>query len=72
HVHVVPAANKELLDMVTSPELAGFADMACAWRSVLKRPECYSLVTPTTMVPDVSREGEFGDWRAWLRKRYLV
>lgn len=72
HLHVVPAANKELLGMVTSPELAAFEDMACAWRSVLKRPECYSLVTPETMVPDVAAEREFGDWREWLRKRYLV
>jgi hypothetical protein len=70
HLHVVPSANKELLGKVTSPKLAHFEDMASAWRSVLKRPERYELVTPESMTPDISIDGENGPWRGWLRDRY--
>ena len=70
HLHVVPSANKELLGRVTSPKLAHFQDLASAWRSVLKRPERYHLVTPESMTPDISINGENGPWRGWLRGRY--
>ena len=70
HLHVVPSANEALLGMVTSPKLARFEDMASAWRSVLKRPERYELVTPESMTPEVSIDSENGPWRGWLRDRY--
>jgi len=70
HLHVAPLANEELLGMVTSPMLADFGDMASAWRSVLKRPELYSLVTPETMIPHAPVDRGHRDWRQWLCERY--
>jgi hypothetical protein len=66
HVTVVPEANVEFRGLVTSPGLAG-ADMADAWRSVLKEPRRYQLVTPTDLVEDIDPASK---WRQWLRLRY--
>lgn len=72
HLHVAPPANEELLGIVTSPSLTKFGDMASAWRSVLKRPELYSLVTSETMIPNISVDSEYGAWREWLHERYGI
>lgn len=70
HLNVVPTANVALLETVTSPQLAGLGTMASAWQSVLLQPERYSLVSPSTMIPDVAANGEVGHWREWLHVRY--
>jgi hypothetical protein len=68
HMTVAPEANVELRGQVTSPTLAG-TDMADAWRSVLKEPRDYLIISPTELV-----EGEgidtTSDWRRWLARRY--
>jgi hypothetical protein len=69
HVHVIPADNLALRNTVTAPGLTG-SDMSSAWRSVLKEPERYHVLTPTDLVPSVSATSTQAEWRMWLRERY--
>jgi hypothetical protein len=72
HIHVVPELNLALRRRGKgAPELAG-ASMAEAWRSVLKRPEGYRLMTPHELLVGVGRHGRWADWRSWLGERYLT
>jgi hypothetical protein len=71
HVHVVPEGN----DAMRKPrkELAAtVGDLAAQWRSLLKEPDRYRVVTPTDLLveipPDVAPVG----WREWLALRYAT
>jgi hypothetical protein len=66
HLTVVPEENVDLRARVTSPGLSG-ADMAEAWRSVLKEPRRYRLATPPDLVEDIDPTSS---WRQWLLLRY--
>jgi len=72
HVHVVPELNVTLRGGGRGAlELSG-ETMAEKWRSVLKQPERYLLITPTELVAGVGASGRWGGWRQWLRERYLT
>jgi hypothetical protein len=72
HVNVVPAANAALRTRVAgaAPQLAG-KTMADAWRSALREPARYRLMTPTEVVPDAV-DAHWRPWRDWLNERYLT
>lgn len=72
HIHVAPSANVKLLQVVTSPQLAEFKTMECAWRSVLLEPDKYRLVTPHEVLPPVGSNNERNRWLAWVAERYGV
>jgi hypothetical protein len=46
--------------------------MADAWRSVLKRPDRYRLMTPHELLAGVGTTGRWAEWRQWLAARYLT
>jgi len=48
HVHVIPEDNRELRLTNTSSGLAG-SSMSEAWKSVLKQPERYMVITPEAL-----------------------
>lgn len=70
HVNVVPASNEALRNRVAeaAPQLIG-TTMAETWRSVLREPGRFRLMTPTEVVPDAV-ESCWQPWRDWLRARY--
>jgi hypothetical protein len=39
------------------------------WRSVLRRPDRYRLMSPTEIIPDAV-DTRWQSWREWLRERY--
>lgn len=70
HVHVVPELNAALRRRTkAAPDLAG-ASMAEAWRSVLKQPERYLLMTPSELLAGVGIDGDWAEWRGWIAERY--
>jgi hypothetical protein len=70
HVHVVPELNEALRDSGRgAPELLG-ETMADKWRSALKQPERYRLITPTELLAGAAGGGRWSEWRRWLRERY--
>jgi restriction endonuclease-like protein len=70
HVHVVPELNEALRGGGRgAPELLG-ETMAEKWRSVLKQPDRYLLITPTELLASVGDSGRWSEWRRWLRERY--
>ena len=71
HLHVIPAANRELIDHVTAPNLAG-ASMPEAFASTLKHPNTYRHVTPTRLLSQLSAAAGPTGWRAWLAGRYAT
>jgi hypothetical protein len=71
HINVVPEGNRALRARSgAAPQLVG-ETLADAWRSVLKKPARYRMVTPTQLLAGVSGQG-FGTWRKWLEDRYLT
>jgi hypothetical protein len=72
HLHVAPTANVELLQNVTSPQLAEFRTMESAWKSVLVDPEKYRLVSPSELLPASGLDTETDRWLAWMSERYSV
>jgi Restriction Endonuclease associating with ARP len=70
HVHVVPEQNVALRGGGRgAPELVG-ETMADKWRSALKQPERYVLITPTELLAGAREGGRWSEWRRWLRERY--
>ncbi len=72
HLHVVPAENVELLQNVTSPQLADFRTMERAWKSVLVHPQKYRLVSPRELLASSGSNSEIDEWLAWVSERYGV
>jgi hypothetical protein len=69
-VHVVPELNEALRGGGRgAPELLG-ETMAEKWRSALKQPERYLLITPTELLASVGEGGRWSEWQRWLRERY--
>lgn len=71
HIHVIPARNLALRQSQAAPRLVG-ASIAEKWRSVLKEPERYRLVTPSELLDGVADAGRWLDWRQWLADRYMT
>jgi hypothetical protein len=70
HVHVVPELNEALRGGGRgAPELLG-KTLAEKWRSALKQPERYLLVTPTELIAGIGEDGRWNKWRRWLQERY--
>ena len=72
HIHVVPEGNLRLRRRGGAPpELVG-ATMSEIWRSVLREPERYRVMTPTELLAGVDAGGRWASWRKWLGERYLT
>ena len=71
HVHVIPVGNTRLRNHVPRAvsDLKGHETLESAWRSFLKRPERYRLLTPTDLIP-TEVPAAWRDWRRWLTERY--
>jgi Restriction Endonuclease associating with ARP len=73
HVHVIPAGHLRLRNHVPRDAdwYQGHMTLESAWRSFLKKPERYRLLTPTSLVPaDVP--DDWSEWRVWLNGRYAT
>jgi hypothetical protein len=70
HVHVIPEGNRALRMRAIgcAPALKG-ESVADAWRSILREPERYRVMTPTDIVGREVSERCHG-WRDWLADRY--
>ena len=72
HVHVVPEANIALRRAGRAAvELVG-QTMEEKWRSVLKEPGRYRLLTPSDLLDGIGESGRWRVWREWLCERYLT
>lgn len=68
HVLVSTAANTALLGYSSAQ---GMSELEQRWRSELRRPDRFSVLTPKELSPKLgSTEGDDGQWRAWLNQRY--
>jgi hypothetical protein len=71
HLHVVPELNVALRQSRAATDLPG-RTMAEKWRSVLKQPRRYVLITATELLDGVGQGGPWAEWRRWIRARYLT
>ena len=71
HIHVVPELNVALRRSRAAPNLVG-TTLEEKWRSVLKQPERYRMMTATELLAGVGEVGRWAPWRHWLRERYLT
>jgi len=71
HIHVVPELNVALRRSKATPDLAGWT-MHDKWRSVLKDPDRYRLMTATELLAGVGGASNWNQWRTWLNTRYLT
>ena len=69
HVHVIPENNTELRDRVTSPGLNG-RNISEAWKSVLKDPEQYIVISPEEFIKPSSVCPDTQSIITYLEKRY--
>ena len=71
HLHVVPSVNAAMRE--PRAKLAAAAgDLAAHWRSVLKEPDRYRLVTPTDLLAQIPTDAAPAGWREWLSLRYAT
>jgi hypothetical protein len=69
HLHVIPEGNDALLNKNTSPGLSG-ADLCTAWRSVLKEPEKYVVISPEKLLAPSAEAYDMPSLYGYLDKRY--
>lgn len=69
HVYVVPKGNVALHHNKAAPDLRGRTTEE-KWRSVLKRPERFRVITPTQLVRGAGSMNSWRNWRTWLQERY--
>jgi len=71
HLHVIPSGNVELRDRVTSPGLRSKgSNMSEAWKSVLKEPNRYIVITPEDFLKPALDCEDTHSIVAYLKKRY--
>lgn len=74
HAHVIPEGNVRLRRHI--PPHAAYAELRLlseAWKSFLKVPDRYEVLTPTELLPPAGEiDPELADWRGWLSTRYLT
>jgi hypothetical protein len=71
HIHVVPAGNQPMRNPPRKLTAAGH-DLTTQWRSVLKEPDRYLLVTPTELLAEMPKHVAPLGWRDWLSLRYAT
>lgn len=71
HIHVVPEGNERLRYSQSSPDLEG-SGMEEKWKSVLRVPSRYRLITPSDLVASTGETTDWSKWRASLARRYLT
>ena len=69
HVHVVPEANEEFHQNITSPGLNG-GSVSEAWTAILKRPDLYVSTTPTKFMQPVVNQRDTKALINYLQRRY--
>lgn len=69
HVHVIPEENESLLKRNTSPKLYG-DDLSNTWKSVLKNPEKYVVVSPQSLLSGLSDLEDSMAFLNYLEARY--
>jgi len=69
HLHIIPEQNKELRDRNTSPGLKG-KDMSSAWKSILKEPQRYLVISPEEFLKSATRCVDTLSLINYLNKRY--
>jgi hypothetical protein len=69
HLHVIPAANKELKDRVTSPGLDGDS-MSAAWKNVLAQPAHYRPISPEEFLSPGRQCKDTASIFTYLESRY--
>ena len=69
HLHIVPPANKELKERVTSPLLSG-KTMEEAWKKVLRQPEKYKVIPPEDFLSPLSENSATKELANYLDNRY--
>ncbi len=69
HIHVIPNANKELRETITSPGLSG-KDITAAWRAALKQPEKYLAIDPKEFLSPIFECPDTKAITTYLEKRY--
>ncbi|MCK4823429.1 hypothetical protein KA005_47195 [bacterium] len=69
HLHIIPEKNIELRDRVTSPGLNG-SNMSEAWKSVLREPERYIVISPEEFIKPASICPDTHSIITYLEKRY--
>ena len=72
HVHVVPELNAALRGGGGGAAALIGESMAEKWRSTLKQPNRYLLLTPTELLAGVDASDQWSGWRQWLQERYLT
>ena len=71
HLHVIPDNNIELRKRVTSPGLSSKGDnMSQAWKSVLKEPERYIVISPEELINPIGTCSDTHSIINYLEKRY--
>jgi hypothetical protein len=69
-VHVAPRANRSFHEGITAPSLRGFATVAEAWRSVLRRPDRYASLAYEDLFARAASATGTADWTTSLSARY--
>ncbi len=69
HLHIIPSQNKELREKSTSPGLKG-GDMCSAWKSVLKEPQKYLVISPEEFLNPSARCIDARPLFNYLKLRY--
>ena len=69
HLHVIPTANRELLDRVTSPGLTG-KTMSEAWKNVLRESERYIVISPEDLLKPIGACSDTDSILGYLQERY--
>lgn len=71
HVHVIPRGNSKLRETITSPPLrtAG-TNMSQAWKSALKEPSRYVVLTPQEFLQPAGESNDTRSIMNYLSKRY--
>jgi hypothetical protein len=69
HLHVIPAANKKLKELVTSPGLTGDS-MSAAWQNVLRESARYCVVSPEEFLLPGKACRDTAAMYAYLKRRY--
>lgn len=72
HVLVVPEENTRLRESTAgAPNLRG-STLARKWRSVLREPDRFLVISPTELVAGTEATGRWQAWRNWLADTYLT
>jgi hypothetical protein len=69
NVHVIPDANIELKEEITSPSFRG-TNIHDAWRKTLIAPNSYIPIDPVTFLENAKDLDDTRSWLSYLKSRY--